>query len=80
MCREVAERVQRVSRVCREVVQKEKKKNEVEKKKKQKKSYSVRYPESSGLISPKVRLEAVEEEVLLKVALVPPLGQWKGWN
>ena len=47
-------------------------KNGVEKrKKKPKKSYSVRYPESSGLISLKVRLETVEEvEALLKVELM----------
>lgn len=40
-------------------------------KKKPKKSYSVRYPESSGLISLKARLENVEEvEALLKVELM----------
>jgi hypothetical protein len=43
------------------------KKNEVEKKEKQKKSYSVRYPESSVMLT---GLEAVEEVVpLLEVEL-----------
>jgi hypothetical protein len=50
------------------------KKNEVEKKKmKQKKSYSVRYPASSVLLT---GLEAVEEVVLLEVELFASSSTW----
>lgn len=41
------------------------KKNEVGKRKKTEKSYSVMYPESSGLLTLKLELEAVEEVVLV---------------